>query len=1008
MAVLWGYAICVAVMIECVEMKPVDVSQSSMQIGRGRLYDHDVQTAKNFLEDFDNEATRLTKISSQASWDYETDLTGKNLEKTVNLSVVVSEFFLEESEQVSKIKILDLPTSMQRQINIIRRNADSASSELRKEVRELEGKMTSIFGKGKVCQKRKNNTCKYLSLEPDLVKIMRKSRDLDKLLFAWKGWRDAVGPKIKPYYERIVDLLNIGAREHGWIDYGDFLRSEYEQGDDFEINLRSVWEDIKPLYTELHAFVRYRLGSLYKRKLEMNKFGTIPAHVLGDMFAQNWDNIFEAVKPFSNVDNFDVTESMKRKNFTVENIFRLAESFFVSIGLYKMPDGFWKKSVLKKIKSKDMVCHASAWDFSLGDVRIKMCTQLNQDDMITVHHEMGHVEYFIAYQNQPYAFRNGANPGFHEAIGDTVSLSVESPHYLKQIGLLDETEANEDNVISFLLRQALRRVAPIPYNYLVDKWRWRVYAGNITENNYNSEWWKLRIKYQGVSPPVKRKEDDFDPASKYHIGANVPYIAYFVSYILQFQLHRSLCRAAGITQPLYNCSIYESKKAGAKFLSMLEAGRSKPWPKILKSMTGERDLSASAINEYFQPLFRWLTDYRVKHRYPLGWEEEDLSSKVLHRKEGKFESGQERSGILKTNNKGISLSINIPSLNVAANKDDATKNDGIQAEKGDGEKVTVPMIDLAKLLSSGSKFSVSTTETSANTKDGATTISNKEFSLNNEDDNSKAGKQGQNSTEAATTNSNPTAANLTDVNKSNSSSNSSMEVAKNSNAAGPLANKTSENGIATNQTAAPSNNVTVPVNNNTATPVNQTLAWQSAVLEKGENATTSSINQTVAGNNTNHEANNATVNNIINDGSNAVIRNKSPCRRDSVGSKSKDCGPLPDNPVNTVSISPAELIQHVLMSKVKNVVQKALPQANVQKTNSGFTVNFDLNPKDEIPSGLPSTMTTAANSKTRQQHVSVFIAPKGVVVKPKSSDQLMKPSFVPIQNQDNIELRGGK
>ena len=344
-------------------------SLPTSQLSRSTMYDRDLSAADKYLREFDQIATDLTTESSEASWDYETNLTKYNLEKTVNLSVSVSEFFLDASENAAKIKTLDLPSQMQRQINIIRRNADSASNELRKEVRELEGKMTSIFGKAKVCKSHKRKGCKYLSLEPDLTKIMRKSRNLDKLLFAWKGWRDAVGPPMKGHYERIVDLLNIGAREHGWIDYGDFLRSEYEQGDDFELNLRRVWENIKPLYNELHAYVRYRLRNLYGSKLNISMSGTIPAHILGDMYAQNWENIFDVVKPYSNVQNIDITEAMKGKNYTIEKVFRLAESFFVSVGLYKMPDSFWKKSVIKRLKGRDMVCHASAWDFSKGDVR---------------------------------------------------------------------------------------------------------------------------------------------------------------------------------------------------------------------------------------------------------------------------------------------------------------------------------------------------------------------------------------------------------------------------------------------------------------------------------------------------------------------------------------------------------------------------------------------------------------------------------------------------------------
>lgn len=343
-------------------------SMPNSQLSRSFLYDRDLTTADEFLREFNRNATNLTTESSEANWDFETNLTNANLERTVAYSQKVSEFMLEASENASKIKILDLPSEMQRQLSIIRRNADSASQELRKEIQQLESKMTSIFGKAKVPRIKKKSV-KYLSLEPDLSKIMRKSRDPEELLFAWKGWRKAVGPRMKPLYERIVDLLNIGAREHGWIDYGDFLRSEYEQGDDFELNLQRVWQTIKPLYEELHAYVRYRLKNFYNGKLNISASGTIPAHILGDMYAQNWENIFDIVKPFTNVQNLDTTESLKKKNYTVEQIFKLAEHFFVSIGLYEMPDNFWRKSVLKKLKGTEMVCHPSAWDFSNGNVR---------------------------------------------------------------------------------------------------------------------------------------------------------------------------------------------------------------------------------------------------------------------------------------------------------------------------------------------------------------------------------------------------------------------------------------------------------------------------------------------------------------------------------------------------------------------------------------------------------------------------------------------------------------
>ena len=336
---------------------------------KSSVYAEDLEKAEEFLKDFDARATDITTQSSELNWKYETDLTEENLKATVDASVDETEFFLQASDNTAKLKTLDLPPAIERQITIIRRNADSTSGELRREVRELEAKMTSIFGKAKVPKKKKDGTYKNLTLEPDLTDIMRKSRKPEELLFAWHGWRNAVGPPMKPLYEKMIDLLNIGAREHGWIDYGNFLRSEYEQGDDFELSLTRVWEDIKPLYEELHAYVRFHLRIFYGKKVNISKSGTIPAHLLGDMFAQDWENIFDLVKPFPNAPKFDVTKSMKKQKYTAEKIFRCAESFFKSIGLFEMPKSFWENSVIRKPKKKEMVCHASAWDFSNGDVR---------------------------------------------------------------------------------------------------------------------------------------------------------------------------------------------------------------------------------------------------------------------------------------------------------------------------------------------------------------------------------------------------------------------------------------------------------------------------------------------------------------------------------------------------------------------------------------------------------------------------------------------------------------
>ena len=172
-------------------------------------------------------------------------------------------------------------------------------------------------------------------------------------------------------------------------------------------------------------------------------------------------------------------------------------------------------------------------------------------------------------RTSPRSFEQGANDGFHEAIGDTIALSI-TPAYLKQVGLINEIPQQDD--VALLLHQALDKVAFLPFGLLIDQWRWKVFSGEIKPADYNKAWWQLREHYQGVFPPVERTEADFDPGAKYHVPANVPYTRYFLARILQFQFYRAMCREAGHTGPLYTCSFYDNKQAGAKLAAMLEMG----------------------------------------------------------------------------------------------------------------------------------------------------------------------------------------------------------------------------------------------------------------------------------------------------------------------------------------------------------------------------------------------------------------------------------------------------
>jgi peptidyl-dipeptidase A len=372
----------------------------------------------------------------------------------------------------------------------------------------------------------------------------------------------------------------------------------------FAAEMERLWQQVKPLYDSLYTYTRRKLSEKYGMQVvALDK--PIPAHLLGNMWAQQWGNIYPLLAPANADRGYDLTQTLKSRNTDVQQMVRYGESFFTSLGFDPLPKTFWERSLFSKPPDRDVVCHASAWDIDYEkDVRLKMCVQINEEDFTVVHHELGHNYYQMAYAGKPFLFRDSANDAFHEAIGDTVALSV-TPPYLKQLGLIDKVPDPSAD-IGFLLNRALDKVAFLPFGYLVDQWRWKVFSGEVKPGDYNRAWWELREKYQGVSAPAPRTEEDFDPGAKYHVPANTPYARYFLAAILQFQFHRALCREAGFSGPLYQCSIYGNKKAGEKLKAMLAMGLSEPWPAALKAMTGEEKMDATAIIDYFAPLKTWL------------------------------------------------------------------------------------------------------------------------------------------------------------------------------------------------------------------------------------------------------------------------------------------------------------------------------------------------------------------------------------------------------------------
>jgi peptidyl-dipeptidase A len=483
-----------------------------------------------------------------------------------------------------------------------------------KESEELTRLVASMQGKYARGRHALAGTNEPLDLQA-LSHVLEESRDPARLEDAWTGWH-RIGRAIRPDFARYVELANRGARELGFPDTGVLWRSKYDMDpDDFAREVDRLWNQVAPLYTALHAYVRRRLVELYGPG-QVDPRGAIPAHLLGNMWAQTWDGIYAVVAPPQQDAGLDLTKILVERKTTPVEMVRYAERFFVSLGLPALPSTFWERSMLVRPPGREVVCHASAWDVDFAeDLRLKMCIEITDEDFRTIHHELGHNYYQRAYARQPFLFRDSAHDGFHEAVGDTIALSV-TPEYLGKIGILDIVPAPEQD-LGLLLRRALEKVAFLPFGLVVDRWRWEVFSGAIGPEAYTTSWWEMRRRYQGVAPPVPRTEEEFDPGAKYHLSANVPYMRYFLAHILQFQFHRALVRAMGHTGPLHRASIYGSREAGRRLADMLEMGQSREWPDALEAITGERKMDASGLLEYFAPLQRWLEE--ENRRAPIGW-----------------------------------------------------------------------------------------------------------------------------------------------------------------------------------------------------------------------------------------------------------------------------------------------------------------------------------------------------------------------------------------------------
>jgi peptidyl-dipeptidase A len=571
--------------------------------------------ARKFVEDANRTMLALSVEGNRANWVAETYIT----EDTQALSARANQAYIDTIARLAKQSVrfdkVEVPPDIRRQLNLLKLNLTLATPSDPNESEELTtiaARLSATYGKGKWCEDPGTpETC--LDIDK-ITNIIAESRDEKRLRQVWEGWH-TIAPPMRKDFSRLVELSNKGARELGFADTGAMWRSKYDMPDaEYTKELERLWDEMRPLYIKLHAYVRMKLREKYGDIVPAA--GPMPAHILGDIWAQDWANVYPLVKPATADVGYDLEAILKSRKTTPVEMVKMGERFYTSIGFSPLPETFWTRSNLARPRDRDLVCHASAWDIdNVDDVRIKMCIEPREEDFQTIHHELGHNFYQRAYRDLPFLFRDSANDGVHEAIGDTIALSV-TPEYLVKIGLINK-DPDPSNDVGLLLSKALEKVAFLPFGLLIDEWRWKVFSGEIKPENYNAAWWDLRLRYQGIAPVTPRGEEFFDPGAKYHVPGNIPYARYFMSHIFQFQFHRALSRIADCNTPLIHCSIYESKKAGERLNAMLAMGLSRPWPDAIETLTGSRKMDASALLEYFAPLDKWLDD-QLKGK-PVGW-----------------------------------------------------------------------------------------------------------------------------------------------------------------------------------------------------------------------------------------------------------------------------------------------------------------------------------------------------------------------------------------------------
>ena len=572
-----------------------------------------------FLNEIEKENLEFGPVISSASWISSNFITFDSQKVIADYGTRYTLDALDKARRASSFDGLEVSDEKRRMLNILKTSfvmPPPLDNELAAELSKITTSLGAMYGSGEHCFD--DGACYDLEA---FETIIDNSRDPKELLKAWSGWHEISKP-MKPMYMRMVEIGNQGASDLGYQNLSDLWFSKYDMpADEFLAETDRVWEEVKPLYDALHCHVRAKLNDHYGDDI-VSTSDPLPVHMLGNMWGQSWSNIYDLVYPKQKeLSSVNLTEIIEERKLTEIDMVEYAEDFFISIGFEALPDTFWERSLFVRPEDRSVVCHASAWnlDPANNDLRIKMCIEKNEEDFITIHHELGHIFYYQAYNHLPTLFQGGANDGFHEAFGDLLTLSI-TPEYLKKINFINQDEADraEKDFIGLLMKQALEGVVIIPWALMLDKWRAGIFEGDITEENLNESWWEMRKYYQGIAPPSERSEEYFDAGAKYHIPGNTPYTRYYLARIMQYQFHEALCEASGYDGYLHECSVYGNKDAGEKIISTMALGQSLPWQDAFEKITDSRKLSGESILSYYAPLKKWL-DEQNEFR-TCGWE----------------------------------------------------------------------------------------------------------------------------------------------------------------------------------------------------------------------------------------------------------------------------------------------------------------------------------------------------------------------------------------------------